>query len=545
MALLDTYSTPLTASTAAHLLRRATFGPTHQEIADFVGKSATEAVDILINNASYRATPPPPVEMDETRADAGQPFLSRAYDNNRNYAYTSYIQYWWIGLMGEQLGRPSVLEKLTAFWQNHFVVAATPVEDFRLTDQYLRLLRSTALTNFRNLTISITKDPAMLIYQNGNENTKEQPNENYGRELQELFTVGSKDFAGNPNYTEQDVKAAARVLTGWQVSNRAKQGSTTFGSSFNPDRHDTSNKEFSSKYNGTVITGRSGTGAGDAEIGDLVNMLLRHPETPKFICRKLYRWYVNPNVSQEIEDQVIIPLASFFASSSNNFEIAPLLKKLLTSQVFFDTRNLGAIVKSPAELMLGTLRIFDQKVPDITSEFAPFRKLMTFLSNSMIRQQLNFLNQPSVFGSLPYYQTGYSRNWINETTLGLRGSGTDAFVYPWVELTATQKLGIDVLKILRDIQPNFADVTGTPAITCERVLEQLSRNLFATEISQPQKDFLIDSIIMMKSSPRSTWIREWDAYRAAPNDVSKQNVILWRCRALLKYMLRMAEYQVF
>lgn len=545
MSLLDSYSPALTPATAAHLLRRATFGPTNQEISDFTGKTASQAVDLLIANASFRATPPPPVEMDATRSDAGQPFFTKPFDRTRNSVYYNYVRYWWIGLMAEQNGHPSVLEKLAAFWQNHFVVTYAAVEDYRFVNNYLLFLREKALGSFRDLVIGITKDPGMLIFQNGNENAKELPNENYGRELQELFTVGQMDFNGNYNYTEEDVKTAARVLTGWQVSNRYAAGSTSFEVTFNPDRHDISNKTFSAKYSGTTIVGRSGPNAGDDELGDLANMLLHHPESSKFICRKLYRWYVNPNVTQDIEDEVIVPLASFFASASNNFAIAPVLKKLLTSNIFYDTKNIGAIVKSPAELMIGTLRMFDQPVPNYTTDYVAFQKMMNFLANAMTNQQLNFLNQPTVFGSTPYYQTGYSKNWINESMLGLRGARLDNLVYPSLEIKPGYMLGINMIARLKSIQPNFSDVTGTPAITCEQVLAELSKNLFALELTQQQKDFLIDSIMMMKSSPRTTWVREWDAYRTNPTDVSKENIVLWRTRALLKYMVRMAEYQIF
>ncbi|MBO9616400.1 MAG: DUF1800 family protein [Dyadobacter sp.] len=545
MAYLDTYTTPLTAATAAHLLRRATFGPTQQEIADFTGKTASQAVDILINNASYRATPPPPVEMDATRSDAGQPFLGKSYDENRSFSYYNYIRNWWIGFMAEQNGRPSVLEKLTAFWQNHFVVTYASIQDYRFAYRYLALLRSNSLGNFKEMAISMTKDPGMLIFQNGNENWKELPNENYARELQELFTVGQKDFNGVANYTEQDVKAAARVLTGWQASNLRKAGTTEIGSSFNPDRHDTGDKTFSAKYNNTIIAGRSGADAGEVELRELINMLLSHPESPKYICRELYRWYVNPNVTAEIEEQVIKPLATFFAGSSNNFAIEPIIRTLLTSVIFFDSRNFGAIVKSPAELLIGTVRIFDVTVPDYVTDYSAFNKMIAFLSSGMDLLQLNLLNQPSVFGSLPYYQTGYSRNWINETTIGQRGTRTDAFIYPYLELKPGSLMAIDILGRLRQIQPNFSDVSGTPGITCEQVLAEFTKNLFPFELPQAQKDFLIDSIMMMKNSARTTWVREWDAYRSAPNDPAKQNVVLWRSRTLLKYLLRMAEYQLF
>ncbi|WP_254560324.1 DUF1800 domain-containing protein [Dyadobacter diqingensis] len=544
MAYLDTYTAPLTASTAAHLLRRATFGPTNQEIVDFTGKTATQAVDLLISNASYRASPPPPVEMDETRADAGQEFLTKPFDGSRTYEYFLWVRYWWIGLMTEQNGHPSVLEKLTAFWQNHFVVAQSSLGDYRFPDRYLRLLRANAMGNFRTMTIAITKDPGMLVFQNGNANTKESPNENYARELQELFTVGQKDFAGNANYTEDDVKAAAKVLTGWQDVNLWAAGSTSIGSVFTPSRHDVSNKTFSGKYNNTVIAGRSGATAGDEEVADLIDMLLRHPQTPKFICRKLYRWYVNSNVTQEIEDNVITPLATFFASAGNNYAIPPVLKRLLTSDIFFDNRNVGALVKSPAEFMIGMMRHLNQPVPDITTEFAPFRRMMQFQEWGMNTMQLRFLDQPLVFGSVPYYQTGYSKNWINGTTLGIRGAHTDAMVYPWLEIKPGYMLGIDFYKWIREIQPNFSDVAGTPAIPCEELFAQFSKNFFALELPESQKNFLIDTI-MMRSVPRSTWIFELNKYRAAPTDAGWRNAVIGRCQALMKYMFRMAEYQVF
>lgn len=507
------------------------------------GKTASQAVNILINNASFRADPPPPVVM-ETFANEGQTFLDKPFFGARTYNYFCYVRYWWIGLMTEQLGKPSILEKLTAFWQNHFVVNHSSHGDYRFTDRYLRLLRSNALGNFKTLTIAITKDPSMLVFQNGNVNERTSPNENYARELQELFTVGQKDFAGNFNYTEQDVKEAAKVLTGWVVYGQWVENSTTFGSNFQLSRHDISNKTFSDKYNTTVITGRNSNTAGDEEISDLVDMLLRHPQTPKHICRKLYRWYVNNNVTQEIEDQVITPMADFFSSPSNNYAIAPVLEKLLTSNIFYDARNIGSMVKSPAEFMVGMMKIFDQRVPDQPTDYIGFRKMMEFMEWGMNTMQLRFLDQPLVFGSPPYYQTGYSKNWINGTTLGLRGQHSDALVYPWLTLNSTMQVGIKIMDWLKRMQPNFSDVAGTPPITVEQVFDEFTKNLFATDLSQAQKDYLIDTI-MMRSVPRTTWNFEWNAHRANPTDVLKIYPVLGRSQKLWRYMLRMAEYQIF
>jgi uncharacterized protein (DUF1800 family) len=541
MPYLDTYTQTLTAKTAAHLLRRATFGPTQAEIASFTGLTATQAVQKLITNANY--SPPPPVDIDSTKSTAGQTYLDKPFNGDRNFDFGHYLRYWWLGLMTSQTAPLSLLDKLTLFWQNHFVTTREAVDDYRFVNQYLLLLRNNALGNFRTLVTQISKEPAMLRYLNGNENEVGKPNENYARELQELFTVGAFDFAGNKNYTEDDVKTAAKVLTGWKYTNYWVNGSTTFGTTFTSSKHDSTNKTFSANYTNTVITGRTGATAGDDELNDLVTMLLKHPQTPRFICRKLYRWYINPNVTQTIEDNVIAPLANFFASSSNNYAIQPVIVKLLTSQIFFDDSNRGAIVKSPADLAVGTMRLFNQPVPDMKTDYAAFKIYMDFMFWRMRDMQMALIDQESVFGYEPYYQTGYSKIWMNTTTIALRSDYTDAYIWRWLTVKADYKMGIDLLAWATALQTNFSDVSGTPAIACVDVQTAFAKNLFATDLFQTQVDFLIDTI-MMQGIPRTSWTFEWNAYRSAPTDTNKKNAVTYRLQNLMKYMLRMAEYQL-
>jgi hypothetical protein len=545
MPYLDTYTEPLTADTASHLLRRACFGPTRQEIADFTGKTATDAVNVLISNVSRTRNPLPPLDYDETMPTAGQPFLSLPYNLSRTDDFARFYKFWWSALMVQKNGYPSVHEKLTLFWQNHFVVPQIFVLDYRFMDRYLRLLRDHCLGNFRFLATEVTKDPAMLLFQNGNENQKGHPNENYARELQELFVVGQKDFYGNENYTEEDVKAAANVLTGWQATNYLVNGSTTFGSVFTPGRHDTSDKTFSEKYNNTVISGQSGPEAGNSELNSLMSMLLAHPHTPKHICRKLYRWYVNPNVTEEIELNVIVPLAAFFCSPENNFNIEPVLRKLLSSQIFFDQKNKGAIIKSPADLVISMLRFFDQPVPDSTTEYVAFRKYAQFAYAHMREMDFPILDQPTVFGYPAYYQIGYSKNWINGTSIGRRHNHMDRYFWAHYnyEIKPGYILGIDLLAWLARIQPNFSDVAGTPAITCEQLLEAFSENLYTFPLDQSQKDFLIDNI-MMRGVSRRNWVSELNYYRQTPDHADRKHTVEARCRYLLRHMFRMAEFHV-
>jgi uncharacterized protein (DUF1800 family) len=544
MPYLDTYQQTLTAENAAHLLRRATFGPTKQEITSFTGLTAVEAVNRLISNVSITTSPPPPVDFDETTPTAGKPFLSLPLDKAKASTFSMYIRYWWLGLMLEQNGNPSVLEKLTAFWQNHFVVTQSAVPDYRVSDRYLRTLRNNCLGSFRSLAVMMTKDAGMLIFQNGNENQKGRPNENYARELQELFVVGAKNFYGNPNYTEDDVKAASKVLTGWQVKNYWTDGATSFEVTYDPNRHDTSDKSFSSYYGNNIITGRAGATSGESELGELVNMLLSHPESPKFICRKLYRWYVNTDVSQEIEDNVITPLAQFFASASNDFKIEPVLRKLLTSEIFYDSRNRGALIKSPLEWIVGNLRFFNQPLPNITTDYIAFRNYVQFAYSHLTSLQYLLLVQPTVFGYVPYYQTGYSENWINGTSVGRRHFIVDRLIYPAVEIKPGYIIGLDLVAWITAQQKNFSDVAGTQAITCEQVLESFTEHLFAVNLSQIDKDFLIDTI-MMRGVSRTTWIKEWNSYRSDPGNTDRKKAVQFRFTILMRHLMRMAEYQIF
>lgn len=529
MAYLDTYTQPLTAKTAAHLLRRGTFGPTQQEIIDFTGMTAINACNTLINNSDFNV--PEPIDLDNNLPTRGQQYINiEPFKQDRTFEYNYYIKLWWIGLMAKQQS-PSILDKLTLFWQNHFVTTVDTVDEYRFQYKYLKLLRTNALGSFRLLVTEITKDPAMLKYLNGNENVKGTPNENYARELQELFTVGEKDYFGNKNYTEADVKEVAKVLTGWKYIFESNQ----YGSYFKAADHEEANKTFSSHYNNTIISGHSGETAGVLELNDLVTMLLNHPETSKYICRKLYRWFVNPNVTISIENNVIIPLAQLFASPSNNYEIQPIIQKLLTCEHFYDESNVGAIIKSPAEIVVGAMRFYNFQVPTAnTTDVSSFYNYTSYLYYQMKIMQLDILSQPSVFGYDPYYQTGYSRVWINSTTLGLRGGWTDSLVWGSISFNSTYFMKIDKLALAASAEvPNDAF----------SIVERFTRNIFATGLDVNQKNFLTDTIMMM-GIPRTSWTFEYNRYLANPNNDEYKGVILYRTHALLIYILRMAEYQV-
>jgi uncharacterized protein (DUF1800 family) len=536
---LDTYTTALTAETAAHLLRRATVGPTNAEITAFVGLTASQAYAQLLANVQY--TPEPVIHLFTTLPSFGQPIDPLLpFDGDNNFGRLKSIGAWWALLMANQTRPPSLIEKLALFWQNHFVVSSEVVTDHRFVWRYLDVIRNNSLGNFKVFVKAITTDPAMLEYLNGNENVAGAPNENYARELQELFTVGDKDINGNANYTEDDVKEAARVLTGWKHNNYWKAASVGITSEFRLNKHDIGLKTFSANYGNATVTGNNTTNAGNIELDALVNILMAHPQAAKFICRKLYRWYINPNVSASAEANIIAPLATFFASAANNFAIEPVVQKLLTCDAFFDISNRGAIIKSPIEFAIGLLRHFNLPAPVAAVEPTAADKYTNYIGWNINNMQMPLLAQPSVFGYEPYYLTTRSKGWLSSATLGNRYQYADALVFPWLQVTPTYLLGLKLVDWVTSLQPNFSDVAGTPAVTTEQVFDSFTTNLFVFAPSLAQKNFLIDTI-MMQGIPRTSWIFEWNRYRTTPTNVDNFNGINWRLKLLMKYMLRMAE----
>jgi uncharacterized protein (DUF1800 family) len=568
---LPVKTTALTAAEAAHLLRRATMGPTKAEITAFTGVSSDLAIQTLINNINY--LPAPPVDLNDTKTTVGQPYVNTPYDSvaNRNFEFRTYYRHWWINMMAAQGGNPSIVDKLTLFWQNHFVTTSPAVDEFRAVYQYFNLIRNGVvvnnmqrggvLGNFRDMVYQITLNPAMLKYLNGHDSIKGTPNENYARELQELFVVGGKDFAGNNTYTENDVKAAARLLTGWRHRNFYTNGTTFVESYFTLSRHDTTSKQFSLSYPdpqnptlGTVINTPTTTPVGYNNVGEfeleaLLDMLFRHPHTAKFICRKLYRFFVNPNVTQVIEDTIIDQLATMFKTpdptTGRTFEVKPIIVKLLSSQHFYDVTNIGAMIKSPFEFAIGTYRFFGFNVPTIDNSNSTtlantiknHRQYASYLYERMNEMQMTVLDQPSVFGYVAYYQTGYSRNWINTTQVGLRNSFTDKLLTGYNVVSGNTPLITIKINVLA-----LPDQATNP-YDCYSVFDFIVKNMFATPFTAAQRTFLVETI-MMNLQPLSNWNLQWTAYKQPSPSTTTINTVKSKLDALLKYLFRMAEYHI-
>lgn len=369
---LAPYTTPLDALRAAHLYRRLGFSASVQTINAAVGQSADALVDSLVDQAL--ALPPIPAPEWADWTDANYPAdedLARDVRRAQQQEFTlSYVN----ALLDNNLR-----DRLSFFWSNHFV---TELDVYRCNSflyHYFNCLQRNAIGNFKTFVSEIGLTSAMLYYLDGARNRGNNPNENYARELYELFTLGE----GN-GYTEQDIIETSKSLSGY--TNRGEEGCTQV--TFNPEDFNTDTK---------TILGQTGNWGYDDTIDILFNE--RPNEIAGFICQKLYEFFVHPDSDDDAGNAqtIIAGLATTFVS--NNFELAPVLRQLFKSQHFFDENAIGVIIKSPFDLYLNLIKETGFVYDDTT--------LLTVAGNSSIDLGQELFD--------PFDVAGWQRNreWIN------------------------------------------------------------------------------------------------------------------------------------
>jgi uncharacterized protein (DUF1800 family) len=362
-------------SRVAHLLRRAGFGSSESELDEYAALGFAGTLDRLL---SFE-------QVDDSALE------QRLADLQIDTSSFEGARYWWLSRM--LYTRRPLQEKMALFWHNHFATASSKVRFSWLMLQQIDLFRQRGLGNFETLLQLITRDPAMLYYLDNRENRKGAPNENYAREVMELFTVGIG------NYSEEDIKEAARAFTGY-TSNRDSVYV------FNPDDHDDGLK---------TLMGE--TKNWDAD--DVLATLVRHPATARFICGKLFRFFVHDQPLPSTVDR----LASVFTASG--FDIRAVVRDVLTDPEFLSPQAYHAQVKQPVDLVIGALKALN------------VQNLGPDLPQMVRRMGQDVLNPPDVSG----WKGGVT--WLNSSTLLERFNFADRL---------TSGRGAD--------QPYFIDITG-------------------------------------------------------------------------------------
>lgn len=528
---LNPYTGPFGTNEIIHLLKRTMFGAAKVDVDYFKTKPLSQAVNELLTVAVTPPSPPvknyanpvDPADLD-TGVAAGTTWVNtNTNDGTVNSQRITSLKSWWTGLMINQ--SRTILEKMVLFWHNHFSTETTDIGRAIWCYQNNAILRKNAVGNFKQFVKDITLDTGMLRYLNGYLNTNTAPDENYGRELQELFTVGKGIDNGSPPYSESDVKAAAKVLTGWTVNN------TTNTSTFNSAKHDITNKQFSSFYNNTVITGRSGT-AGANELDDMLNMIFATTDVSKFICRKIYRWFVYYDIDAATESNIIDPLAQIFRT--NNYEIKPVLDALLKSEHFFDALNQGCQIKSPVDANISLCREFGVAFPP-ASDYVNAYYMWDYIRTQSSNMQQNIGDPPDVAGWKPYYQAPqFYEIWINSDTLPKRNQFTDTMANSGFTRNG-KNIKIDFIAFAKTLSN-----PGDPNI----LIDDSVTYLFRLPLSQASKNQLKTDILLSGQTQDHYWTDAWTAYTANPNDLTNATIVKNRLRDLYQYLMKLAEYQL-
>lgn len=521
---LTPYTGAWTTREVAHLLKRTMFGAKKADIDYFKAMSPSQAVDMLLNVAA--APPDPPLKFysgdgSNDGVATGATWVNTvSTERGVNANRVNSLKSWWIGLMINQ--DRTVREKMTLFWHNHFSTEASMYENGRYAYMHNNLLRTHCVGNFKTLVKAVTIDSAMLSYLNGEKNTNTAPDENYARELQELFTLGKEN---NPNYTEDDVQAAARLLTGWRIR---PEDDTAF---FNINLHDKTSKTFSSFYNGVTIPGRTDANAGDAELDDLLNMIFgKSAEVSEFIVKKIYTWFCYYTITPDAVNQVIKPLAQILRD--NNWEIKPVLAALLKSEHFFDPLTQGCLIKSPIDLITGMVREFNVAFPaDAANQY----NMWEYLRHQAAQMQQNVCDPPSVSGWPAYHQIPmFYEMWVNSDTMPRREMLQDQLIGNGYTRNGA-KLQIDPVAFTAAL-PNPAD----PNVLINDVLDILYR----VPVSDTSKATIKKQILLTGQDQDYYWSNAWNAHISNPSDAMALQTVQTRLQALYKYFMNLAEYQL-
>ena len=522
---LNTYAGPWLALQTKHLLNRTMFGAKAADISYFKSKGLVASVDELLNVPATLPLPPVNDYNTTTYTDPNIPIGKTwvndvSLDGTTNSYRTSNYKKWLLSIWVNQ--ERNIREKLTLFWSNHFGTEADTIVYATMTYNHHQILRTNCVGNFKQIVRAVTTDPGMLRYLNGYLSTKTAPDENYGRELQELFTVG-KD--GGAKYSEDDVKNAAKTLTGWKID-------ATFNAVFDSTRHDTTTKTFSAFYNNTIITGRTGVN-GALETDDLLNMIFQKSEVAKFICRKLYRYFVYYYIDDNVETNIITPLANAFVA--NNFEIKPVLKLLLQSEHFYDSLYIGCQIKSPIDHVVGFLRQYEIVFPDTAVNYLDAYSLYNNMVAQLIGMGQSPVDPPNVAGWPAYYQApDYNELWINADTLPKRNKFTDLMIETGYT-KAGSKIIVNTIQFAKNVCTNPAD----PNL----LIDSLFSFLVSTDIDASLKTTLKVQLLLTGQTSDYYWTDAWNLYNTTPTTINF-NIVNTRLKALLKYIMNLPDYQL-
>ncbi len=524
---LEPYEGAWEFAQSAHLLRRASFGPTRTMILEAVDLGLDACVEKLFEELPL---PAPPLNYDndeDPNVPIGETWIDAPNVNGIGLTGSRRrsLGAWTLDLIYSE--GISAREKLTLFWHNHFAINRSSLTDPRFFYRYITSIRSKAWGNFRQLVKDITIDPSMLRFLNGRQNTAGSPNENYARELLELFTIGKGPLVGPgdyTNYTEDDVVQMARILTGWRDrGHNAEDPAIPIEAYFTEARHDQEDKQLSERFDSIVISN-----LGDQEYAHLVDVIFGKEEVARFISRKLYRWYIYYEISELAELNVIEPMAQMLID--NDYEIRPVLVTLFRSAHFYDSLNLGPMIRNPYDYGFSMLKTMEVPFPE---ELSPRYNCFWQIFRRFIEMQMEYFFLPDVAGWKAYYQEPlFYRTWINATTLKFRSE--------MAGLLANNGYNFGGVRI--KVEPLTWIEQFDDPLEPNAMIQEIIRLLMPQPLTEGQLAALKE--VLIPGLPDFEWTLEYGSYLADPENEELRDAVESKLRAMINTMIHMAEFHL-
>ena len=558
---LAPYTGPFGKSEAIHLLNRTCWGfkKPHADTLVSAG-SVTAAVNIILN--TNPAAPSPPVNWYQNLAvDTGAVPYGSDWTNNpspsidapttllqqANNRYRIEGQRCW--LFEQALNSDvTIKEKMVWFWYHFLPIdfdainnsnnSFTSTNSARIFYSYFKMFRDNPTGNFKVLIRNLATQPAMMYYLNNQANTASAPDENFAREIMELFTLGKDPLS---QYTQADVVAAAQVLTGWRVQNL---NTATPSTSFVPSFHKTGNKQFSAFFNNTVIQNPTPANLanGASELDAFIDLIFTKKQVvSEYICRRLYRYFIYYDIDANIEANIITPLAQTFVA--NNWNILPVLDKLFKSEHFFDMANRGVMIKSPFDAVINTLKHFNTTYNIATpTNYQAQYQLLGFFNNIIcmpMEQRMGSI--PNVSGWNAYYQTpAYHEYWINTNTIQKRFAFLERIFGIGYSLNYNGLVTVIKVEPIAYIQQFTSIDISNP----NELVAECLKYLLPVDLSLTQKNAIKQQTLLYQQITDGYWTVAWINYMGAPTNASYKSLVTDRLKNLLYTVVQLAEYQL-
>jgi uncharacterized protein (DUF1800 family) len=499
---LEAYTGTWGTAQKKHLLNRVLTGYSNKHLLDLNNLSLQKSLDLIfkpekqpsvpVNDYDYEITKEETEKQLHLYIEPGKEYVFAPEPNNGSpWPRHQSLDAWLFKNMIQQ--STSIHWRMVFFLHNLLAAGKGSVK--MLYQHYITLF-NTSFESYKTTIYKITLDPMMLDYLNLQSSQKNNPDENYARELQELFTVGK---GPGSQFTEQDVSEMARLLVGWQFnwdSIRKTTGPIT--NIFNEWNHDTDDKKFSAFYGNRVIKGRKGQD-GKKELDEAIDMLFNTNECALYLCRRLYQFFCYPIINDTVEKNVIVPMADLLRK--NNYELMVPLRALLGSAHFYDTSFYNSMIKSPLEFIFGFYKEFDMylfntgggDIPKrysdpLTANFYKYKSLQWEMGNI----GLNFTDPPSVSGWPAYYQEPvYDLFWINSDTIAKRSNSGNG-IAKWGAWVGSGDTKGNVHNQIDKIK--FVSLLKSPD-NIDLVIEETAERIMSAPISAKAKERIKASVL--------------------------------------------------